>query len=77
MTLVGEMARVFYYLSDSPATPSPPTEELFSIVADSAAAAITKIRRAFQPQGPAVWAHVIVWSSADGEQQGFESTRLR
>jgi len=73
------MARFKYYLSHDPGALSPPTEDLMSIEADSQADAIERIRASdgapidWQP----VWVHVLVWSSVDGEQRGFESARLR
>ena len=70
------MVRFRYYLSHSPGTPSPSTNELFSIEAESVPAAIEKLREALPQDGSAAWAHILVWSSEDGER-GFESTRLR
>jgi len=71
------MARFRYYLSHGHDTPSPPTGELFSIEAESLAAAVEKIRKTLPSEGSAAWAHVLVWSSEDGEQRGFELMRLR
>jgi len=68
-----------YYISDNPGSLSPPTEELLTIEADSATDAAERISALeYAPDSwPIVWLHVLVWISADGEQRGFESTRLR
>jgi len=73
------MARFRYYLTRDPGTLSPPTDELMSIEADSQANAIERIKATdgAPMDWPNVWAHVLVWMSADGEQRGFESTKLR
>jgi hypothetical protein len=68
-----------YYLSRNPGMPSPPTDELLSVQAESQAGAIETLRQSGNTPGdwPEVWAHFLVWSSEDGEQRGFESIRLR
>jgi len=73
------MAQFRYYVSQSPGTPSPPTGNLLSMEADLRADALTRIRDSdgAPSEWPAVWAHVLVWMSSNGEQRGFESVRLR
>jgi len=73
------MARFRYYFSNDPGMPSPPTDELLSVEADSKSDALEAIiQRSGAPEGwPTVWANLLVWSSDDGEQRGFESTKLR
>jgi len=73
------MARFRYYLSRSPGTVSPPTDELLSVEADFQADTIERIRisHGAPSEWQAVWVHLLVWASADGEQRGFESVRLR
>ena len=66
-----------YYLSDSPGDPSPATDELLSIDADSPADAVTRLRRENRlPTGPSNWIHFLVWSDPTGRQRGFESLPL-
>jgi len=67
-----------YYLSRDPNTSSPPSSELLSIDAESPlAAARTLISGGTLPDNwQSLWAHVLVWTSDDGEQRGFESIRL-
>jgi hypothetical protein len=73
------MAQFRYYLSRDPGTQSPPTDELKSVDADSQADALQRIRdsEGGPMDWPSVWVHFLVWAGADGEQRGFESTRLR
>src|SRR5262245_6729147 len=77
--LGGGVATFRYYISDSPGSLSPPTEELLTIQADSATDAVERIRSLeYAPDcWPIGWLHGLVWLSAGGEQRGFESTRLR
>jgi hypothetical protein len=72
------MATYMYYLGHDPTTLSPPSNELSSIDAESPAAAVSKLRSEGRlPQDwQSLWVHVLVWTSDDGEQRGFESMRL-
>jgi hypothetical protein len=68
-----------YYVSSDPATPSPPTGELLAIVSDSVSDAVELIKsNDFLKHDPqSQWLHVLVWTSDDDQQRGFESHRLR
>ena len=61
-----------YFLSTDPSTPSP--VELETIRADSP----RDVGRELLCAGHLleVWVHVLVWTSEDGLQRGFESLRL-
>jgi hypothetical protein len=67
-----------YYLSRDTETLSPPTDELLRVRAESPANAVETLRQnGHVPEDwPAVWAHFLVWSSANGSLRGFESIRL-
>ena len=73
------MARFRYYFSHDPRALSPPTDKLLSIEAESNAEALGAIihRNGAPEDWPSVFVNLLVWSSDDGEQRGFESTRLR
>jgi hypothetical protein len=73
------MADFKYYFSRDPITPSATNAELLSIEADSPADAIEQIRKrnTAPTDWASLWVHLLVWSSNDGKQHGFQSTRLR
>ena len=73
------MARFRYYFSNGARALSPPTDKLLSIEAESKSEALDAIihRNGAPEDWPTVWANLLVWRSDDGEQRGFESTKLR
>jgi len=76
---VWRMRSFMYYFSGELSEPSPPTNQLRSVEADSAADVpaklIAELRLTSDQQ--AQWIHVLVWTSNDGKQRGFESSRVR
>jgi hypothetical protein len=72
------MAVYRYFLSNDPSAASPPLEELATVDADSpsAAAAILTTSGQLPANWRSLWAHILVWSSLDGKQLGFQSFRL-
>jgi hypothetical protein len=72
------MATYRYYISRDPSTPSPPSSELSSIEAQSPSDAVARLMSEgkLPPDSQFLWAHVLVWTSDDGQLRGFESTRL-
>jgi len=72
------MASQKYYLSRDPSSTSPPSSELLSIDAESPLAAMRKLisNGTLSDNWQSLWAHVLVWTSDDGNQRGFESIRL-
>jgi hypothetical protein len=73
------MARFKYFLSHAPTSLSPPTEELLNIEANTPADAIEKISDSdvASVDWPSLWVNVLVSATVNGEQRGFELTRLR
>jgi len=67
-----------YYLSLDPSAPSVPTSELSVVVADSLSDAIELIKSNgyLQNDRGGQWLHVLVWTSDDGEERGFETSWL-
>ena len=63
--------------STDPAEPAPPVSRLAEVIAENKEAAIEKIIANCRTliDWPVVWVHLLVWS--EGEQSGFESTRIR
>jgi hypothetical protein len=72
------MPLIRYYLSASPGDPSPVTDQLLSIEADSVADAALKLHRANQlpVNARSLWIHVLVWADSAGRNRGFESIQL-
>jgi hypothetical protein len=68
-----------YFLSTRMTDPSPPTDELQIVEADSPTAAVRQLAEGGRlPAGwEALRIHFLVWTSTDGSQRGFESLRLR
>jgi hypothetical protein len=73
------MARFRYFFSRDPSAVSPTTDELLSIEAESRPDALDAIihRNGAPEDWPSLFVNLLVWTSDDGEQRGFESTRLR
>jgi hypothetical protein len=64
-----------YYVSNNRLTQSP--AELLSIEAKSAAEVVELLKTAgCLPDGGEIWVHVLVQSSDDGTELGFESFRV-
>jgi hypothetical protein len=70
------MARFRFYFSRDPTTPSPPTDELLNVEAESKAEALEAIAHDMPQDWSSVWVHVLVWADDDGQQRGFETIRL-
>jgi len=67
-----------YYLSASPGDPSPASDGLLSVAADSPGGALKKLRDEGRlPEGwEGLWIHFLVWIDQEGQQRGFESIAL-
>jgi hypothetical protein len=72
------MAVYRYFLCEYPSAPSPPIEELLSIEADSPANAAARFKENSQLTANPnhLWLNILVWTSPDGKQHGFQSFRL-
>jgi len=73
------MSRFRYYFFRGPGTHSPPTDELLSVEAESKPEALDAIidRHGAPEDWPSVFVNLLICSSDNGEQRGFESARLR
>jgi hypothetical protein len=72
------MATLMYYFSTDPSSSAPPSSELISIDADSSLEALYKLKDEgrLPLNWQSLWAHVLVWTTDNGKQRGFESIRL-
>jgi len=71
------MAVYRYFLCEDPTAASPPLDDLATIEADSPAAAARKIKTGRLPNHTNVlWVNILIWTSPDGKQLGFQSLRL-
>ena len=71
------MAVYRYFLCADPSAASPPIDELLTIEADSPASAAELLRSGRLPaNAQLLWANILVWTSPDAKQCGFQSFRL-